>query len=314
MPAQLNIVQPPDGAGDSVTSPEHLAIQASPDIVEFAERVHQAFLETLQSKLTAALASETRASFIRTEQSFMARYLTDTEPGIHNIALSLEPLAGCALLRFSSELLFKVLDILLASPTGSVGPRGESVTEIESHVLRGFFRIFSDALKETWRSIPPVALTLLPENSEVGSVSYGDSHSVAMKSMIEIDGAGGDFYVVIPSFLARLSAKLSGLKPDETAPADGEPPTPARIADALGSAKVDIDAVLSNLTIRIGDLLELAPGQILLAEKAADSIFECLANKSTRFEGELVSAGDWYGFQLSRAGAADTEAGSPADR
>jgi len=314
MPAQLNIVQPPDAAGDSVTSPEHLAIQASPGIVEFAERAHQAFLEALQAKLTVALGSETRASFIRTEQSFMARYLTDAEPGIHNIALSLEPLAGCALLGFSSELLFKVLDILLASPAAAVGPRGESVTEIEFHVLRGFFQVFSEALKETWRSIPPVAFTPLPENSEESSVSHGDAHSLAMKSMIEIDGAGGDFYVVLPAFLARLSAKLSGLKPDETNPAHGASPTPARIADALGSAKVDIDAVLSNLTIRIGDILELAPGQILLAEKTADSIFECLVNKSTRFEGELVSAGDRYGFQLSRAGAGDKEAGSPADR
>jgi flagellar motor switch protein FliM len=153
----------------------------------------------------------------------------------------------------------------------------------------------------------------LLENGEDSSVSYGDSHSLAMKSMIEIDGAGGDFYVVIPAYLARLSAKHSGLKPDETNPADGAFPTPTRIADALGSAKVDIDAVLSNLTIRIGDLLELAPGQILLAEKAADSIFECLVNKSTRFGGELVSAGDRYGFQLSRA-VGDKEAGSPADR
>jgi flagellar motor switch protein FliM len=315
MPAQLNIVQESDGAGDSVTSPEHPAIQASPDIVGFAKRTHQAFLEALQSKLTAALGSETRASFIGTEQSFMARYLTDAEPGIHNIALSLEPLAGCALLRFSSELLFRVLDILLASPAGAVGPRSESVTEIELHVLRGFFRVFSDALKESWRSVPPVALTRLPENSEESSAAgYGDSHSLAMKSMIEIDGAGGDFYVVIPAYLARLSAKLSRNKPDEGALADSEPSVPARIADALGSAKVDIDAVLSNLTIRIGDLLELAPGQILLAEKTADSIFECLVNKSTRLEGELVSADDHYGFQLSRADVGDKEAGSPADR
>jgi flagellar motor switch protein FliM len=313
MPAQLNIVQPPDGAGDSVTPPEQLAIHASPDIVEFAEHVHQAFLESLQSKLIVALGVDTRTSFIDTEQSFMARYLTDAEPGIHNIVLSLEPLAGCAMLRFSSELLFKVLDILLASPAAAVGPRGESVTEIEFHVLRGFFQVFSDALKETWRSIPPVAFTPLPENTEEGCAGYADSHCLAMKSMIEIDGAGGDFYVVIPAYLARLSAKLSGLKSNETSPAHGAFPTPTRIADALGSAKVDIDAVLSNLTIRIGDLLELAPGQILLAEKAANSIFECLVNKSCRFEGELVPAGDRYGFQLSRA-ADDKEVGSQADR
>jgi len=73
----------------------------------------------------------------------------DVEPGIHRIVLSLEPLAGCVILRFSSELLFKVLDILLASPADAAGARGESLTEIELHVLRGFFRVFAEVLKGT---------------------------------------------------------------------------------------------------------------------------------------------------------------------
>ena len=113
MPAPFNIADTADRAGNRVTAPEHLALQASPDIVAFAERRHQVFLESLQPKLTVALGVDTRASFIRTEQSFMARHLTGAEPGIHNVILSLEPLMGCALLRFSPEVLFKVLDILL---------------------------------------------------------------------------------------------------------------------------------------------------------------------------------------------------------
>jgi flagellar motor switch protein FliM len=315
MPAQLNIVQPADGAGDSLTPPELLAIQAPPGIVELAERLHRAFLETLQSKLTAALGADTQTYFIQTEQSFMARHLTDEEPGIHNVVLSLEPFAGCVLLRFSPELLFKVLDILLASPAAATGPRGEFVTEIEFHVLRGFFQLFLEALKEAWPSIPPAALTVLPPNSEESSGSHGDSHGLAVKSTIEIDGGGGDFHVVVPAFLARLSAKVPGLKSDETTPADGGSfPTRTRIAEALGSAKVDLDAVLSNLTIRIGDLVELAPGHILLAEKPADSTFQCLVNQRMQFRGELVSAGDRYGFQLAPTGVGDEEAESPADR
>jgi flagellar motor switch protein FliM len=306
MPAQLNIVDPADGAGKAVM-PEYLAIQASPDIMAFAERTHQAFLESVQSKVTDVLGAEARASFIRTEQSFMARYLTETEPGIHNVVLSLEPLAGCAMLCFSSELLFKVLDILLASPAAEVGPRGDSVTEIEFLVLRGFFRVFSETLRETWRSIPAAAMTTLPESSQESLAGYGDSHCLALKSTLEIDGAAGDFTVVIPAFLARLSLKHSGFIRDETIPANAGS-TSARIAEALGSAFVDLDAVLSNLTIRIGDLVELMPGQILLADKASDSTFECRVNKRTQFRGELVSAGDRYGFQLTRAAAGDEDA------
>jgi len=313
MPAQLNIVDPSDGAGNSATPPEQLAIQASPEIVAFAERVHLAFLDSLQTKLTNVLGVDTRASFVRTEQSFMARYLTDADSGAHNAALSLEPMPGCALLRFSPELLFKVLDILLASPAAAGGPRSESVTEIEFHLLRGFFRVFSEVLKESWRSIPPVALTPSPQSSEENLAGCGDLHSLAMMSTLEIDGATGDFAVVMPAFLARLSLQGSGLDADaETSAAAGFSSSLNRIAEALGSARVDMEAVLSNLTIRIGDLVDLVPGQILLAEKAADSTFECLVNKRPQFRGELVSAGDKYGFQLADAG--DEQPDSPADR
>jgi flagellar motor switch protein FliM len=309
MPDSFNIDEPEgdiaelDGQADNETPPEHLAIQASPAIMELAEQMHLAFLKSLQPKVTHALGCDTRAVFSGTEQSFLARYLTDAEPGIHNVVLSLAPLAGCVILRFSSDLLFKALDILLASPADATGSRGETITEIEFHLLRGFFRVFEEVMKETWRSVPGVALTPLPGLSEEHFHAYGESHALFMKSTLEIGGASGEFDVVIPAFLARLSARLSG-------PGHGET-IPARITEILGSAKVELDAVLSNLTIRIGDLLELGPGQILLTEKGAESGFECLVNKRTGFKGELVSAGDRYGFQL---GALSVEADSPTDR
>jgi flagellar motor switch protein FliM len=307
MPASFDAE--PDSQARNETMPEHLAIQASPAIVELAEHIHKAFLESLQSKLTVTLGCDTRTAFVGTEQSFLARYLTDAEPGIHKVILSLEPLEGCAVLRFSSELLFRALDIVLASPADAGRVRGEFVTEIEFHLLRGFFRVFEEALKETWRAIPGVALTPLPGLSEENFHAYGESHALAMKSTLEIAEARGDFDVVIPAFLARLAARLSGPGQDQTI-ALGQI-AQARITAALESAKVELEAVLSNLTIRIGDLVELTPGQILLTETGTESGFECLVNQRPRFKGELVSAGDRYAFQL---GALDGEGQSPTER
>ena len=80
------------------------------------------------------------------------------------------------------------------------------------HILRRFFQVFSDALKETWRLVPPVALTPVSASSEECLANYGDSHSLAITSALEIDGATGDFTVVIPALLARLSMKTAGAK------------------------------------------------------------------------------------------------------
>jgi len=310
MPNAYNINQPErgiaesDGQAGAGTLPEHLAIRASSDIVELAENIHKTFLDSLQSKLSNALGCDIRTAFLQTEQSFLTRYLTDAEPGVHKVVLSLEPTAGCAIMLFSSELLVAALDVLLASPADAVGEPGRSVTEIELHLLRGFFRVFEEVLKETW-SIPGVALTPLHGLSEENLRAYGESHALALKSTLDVGNAHGEFDLVIPSFVARLPSRLPLQVQDETIP------TQVRIIAALGSAKVDLDAVLSNLTIRIGDLVELAPGQVLLTEKSTDSGFECLVNRHLRFKGELVSAGDRYGFQL---GALDREAPSPTDR
>jgi flagellar motor switch protein FliM len=302
MATPFNIAQP-DSTADAAAAPELLALQASPSVVAHAERMHHAFLETLRLKLESALGTATETAFIRMEQSFLSRCVTEAEPGMHDVLLSLAPLAGYAVLRVSQELLFKVLDILLASPAAATGERGETVTAIELHVLRGFFKTFSEALSETWKSVPQVALTLAPERSEDVLAAYRESHVLAIKSRLEIDGVSGAFDVVLPAFVARLSAQL--LEPDR-----GEAPS-RRIAAALGAARLDIDAVLSNLTIRLGDLAELKTGQILLAKNTADSTFECLVNKKSQFNGELVPAGDRYGFQLIEL---EKEAESPLDR
>jgi flagellar motor switch protein FliM len=310
MPASFDPTEPEDDIAEpeefaEETLPQHLAIHASPTIVEHAEQIHQTFLKSLQSNLAATLGCDTKTAFVRTEQAFLTRYLIDADPGVHKVVLSLEPLAGCAILRFSSEVLVRTLDILLASPPEAVTVRSESITDIEFHVLRGFFRVFEDVLKETWLSISDVALTPLPVLSEENLRVYGESHALAMKSSLSIDEVRGEFDVVIPAFLVRLSSERSASAQKEQLPqAD-------RVGKALGLAKVDLDAVLADITIRIADLAELTPGQILLTDKGAASGFDCLVNRRTHFKGEMVSIGDRYGFQLSSSAE---ETVSPVER
>ena len=313
MPTRLNIAQPNEVLDAAVIPPEFLAIHASPATVAFAEHTHQIFLDTIGARLESTLGVVTRTAFVRTRQSSLSQGVSEAEPGVYNVLLSLAPLAGFAVLRFSPRLLFKALDILLVSPFDADETRGETVTDIELHILRGFFQLFSEALADTWRSVPKVALTLAPERCDEILETHGESHMLTIESTLEIGGVSGTFDAIIPAFLVRLAASFSGLH--QSAENPGDPGrTPTRITQVLGAARVEIDAVLSNLTIRFGDLAELETGQLLLADKAADSTFECLVNKRSQFRGELVSARDRYGFQLTSEAGLEMEAESPLDR
>lgn len=308
MPTRLDVVHPNRQDTKSAV-PEHLALQASPAVVQFAERVHEAFLESIQYRVAAYSDKPVQTTFIGTEQSFLGPHLTNPQARTQSVVIKLDQLAGCIVLRFSSDLLFRILDILLASPANAGGERGEALTDIEFQLLRGFFRIFSETLQESWLPIPQSATAPGVERLDDTFSHLGELHALIMKSTLELDGVEGEVDVVLPAFLVRLAVGSAQTNPNDRVVTDGL----TRIAGALGAAKVDIQAVLSNLTIRVGDLADLAQGQILLGDKVTEAPFDCLVNQRVQFRGELVPAGDRYGFHI-RGATLDDPRQSPDDK
>jgi flagellar motor switch protein FliM len=305
MATEFDIDQPEEETRGEEIPAAYLALQASPGLVDFAERAQGKFLESLQAGLNAVLGVEIRATFVRTEQSFLKRYFTEPGARVHNVFLHIDPFAGCAVLRFSSEVLFKVLDILLASPAAADGDRGKTITDIEYRVLRGFLDTCTTVAQKAWQTTPPVTFRLSAERGEEGFFVHGDLHTIALRSTLEIDGIPGDFDLILPAFLVRLSANRNPI--DESGDTAEVFSPPERISRLLGPSKVEIEAVLSGLTIRLRELMDLEPGQILLANKAADSTFQCFVNKRGQFTGDLVASGHRYGFQLAGPDGATAE-------
>jgi flagellar motor switch protein FliM len=252
----------------------------------------------LESELSEVLQTPVTASLNEARKVAFSAMLDKAEAGGCMIALDLAPLRGYVLLDFPPALLLRVLDILLASPPDAVAGSRGSVTEIELHILREFFDIFIKSLRGAWENVYPIELKLLSTGIEETrqAVSAGvDEIALATGASLSIGDVKATFDIAIPGFLARLAEAHSR---DRISRASSPAPVQENLLAALGRATVQVEAVLQGASVRMGDLVAMRQGQILLLGTSPGSPFDCLINGKPQFKGEMVATGNRQGFQI----------------
>jgi flagellar motor switch protein FliM len=265
--------------------------------VEFVERIQRQFLTTLEAELGEALQTPVSATVRKARQVTMKSILDNAEPGGCTIALDLSPLRGCVLLDFPSVLLIRVIDILLASPPATSANSRGSVTEIELHILREVFDIFIKSLQSAWQTVYPVEFKLLCTGLDEirQTIAVSDEVTLTSGADLSIGDTQAWFETAIPGYLARVaeirSRDLASLHPTAA-------PVQENLLAALARANVRVEAVLQGASVRMGDLVAMREGQILLLGTPPDSAFDCLVNGKAQFKGEMVATGTHQGFQI----------------
>jgi flagellar motor switch protein FliM len=283
-------------AGDSFRPyvPGHLAASS----IDLLERTQRHFLTVLEGELSEALQTPVTAAVNETQQAAFATVLDNAEPGGAMIALDLAPLRGYVLLNFPPALLFRVLDILLASPAEAAAGSRTGVTEIELHILHEFFDSFAKALRGAWEPVYPIALRLvatgIEDTRQAVSSASGETALVTGASLF-IGDVRAPFEIAVPGFLARLAETRSR---DRTRDASSGAPVQENLLAALSKATVQLEAVLQGASVRMGDLVGMRKGQILMLGTSPDSPFDCLVNGKAQFQGEMVATGNRQGFQI----------------
>lgn len=266
------------------------------------EELHRSVLKAVQCELSELLQVPVAVNFRDTIQSPLSVALNRTGSGDRAIELDLAPFQGRGYLIFPPSLLFRVLDILLATPEqttshDSADPSQRSVTGIELYILREFFEVFARSLRAAWAPVYPAAFSQLPprpDDDTAAASEAGDDSALVLSTSIELAGLTTDVHLILPTFLARMAH----LKSAGATGRDGSGEPAGSIIQCLGGASLNIDAVLQGASIRIRDLLAMAPGQILTLGNSEDSSLECLVNGRRQFTGMLVPSGSQCAFRI----------------
>ena len=286
--------------------------QLASNAVATIGELHHAFLRSAQNEMAELLQEPVTLSFQGAKQGPIAASMKGTSNGDRAIELDLSPLSASAYIVFPPALLFRVLDILLgtpaAAPADEENEKPRAVTGIELFILREFFEVFAKSLRAAWEQVYPAKFALKSSSFEEDGPAVPEDASesaLVLRSGIELGGLSGDFVLALPTFLARMAH----LKSASSAGRDGDPePIGGGILRNLGAATLSLDAVLQGATIRIRDLLAMAPGQVLTIGNSEDSSFDCLVNGKQQFTGSLVPSGERCALRIETlAGAQESQ-------
>jgi flagellar motor switch protein FliN/FliY len=283
--------------------------QVADAAVRAVEKIHQEFLRAVESDMGALFQQPVTVTHAGTVQSSVALSINSSEAGDHVAVLDLSPVPARSYLIFPRQMLFRMLDLLLASPDASSETSAEydqasdesaeprTVTAIELHILRECFDLCARALKRAWEPVYALAFELLPD-PEGGSASapeVADEPALVLESAITLAGVSFSLSVVLPAFLARFAE----LKMQPRAGQEADQPVRQSMLTTLGEATVTFDAVLGGARLCVSDILRLAPGQIVSLGLPESQAIDCRINGRQQFGGELVVSGARRGIQIA---------------
>jgi flagellar motor switch protein FliM len=250
----------------------------------FVRAIQEKFLGAFASGLAARLEKPVRAQLSAAQTLSRSAFLESGEEGGCLLTLEAEPVRGQALIAFSAGLAEHLLRVLLcAPPNPNEGSR--AVTEIELHILREIFESLARELTAAWKAAG-IAFRWTSTGAREGA--SGEETMLVFECRLDLDDAQESFRMAVPGLVARMAAQQSASAAAEEAPA----PVREMILDALRRANVSVEAVLSSSTLRMGDLLEMEAGNVLMLAQAAGSPVECRIGGKPKFRGEWVRHGD----------------------
>jgi len=263
------------------------------DRVLFVETIHRRFLQSLSRRLTESLETPVTAELSGTEQMRFADFLASCHGESCPIALNAKARAAQAILELTPGFLHRVLALLIGAPLQESRPE-RSISGIERHILRECVDGITTDLREIWASqgVEFEPDSIAREDEPAASLPP-DGSAVVATFQVSFGGSQESLRLALPALMVRLAAE--GMH-ETIAPSSAA--SRPMLLEALRAAEVRVEAVMSGPSLRMRDLVGLAPGQVLMLGAPANCSIECTVNGVSKFRGELVSSGRNQGFQI----------------
>jgi len=263
------------------------------DQLAAVEAMHRKFLQSVARRLGDALETSVSTDLSGIEQVDFSDFLRSCDGSACLIPLQAGARDSRALLELTPGFLHQVLALLIGAPEDAERPQ-RGITGIERHILRECVDNLISDLRETWasRGVHLEAASIAQDDApDERPVLEGPA--VVFQSVLRLGGSEESVRLAVPALLVRLAVMGRQAK-------EAPPPAAARpvLLDAMLTAAVRVEALMSGPTVRMRDLLALTPGQVLVLGPPANCAVECGLNGLSKFRGELVSNGRSQAFQI----------------
>jgi flagellar motor switch protein FliM len=261
--------------------------------------LHENFVRNLASSLSAYLRSYLTVNLVSVEQLSYGEFLEGLPSPTCLVSLSLRPYDGNALIELNPSLIFPIIEMILGGKGRTAANLRRELTEIEQNLLETLFRIILNDLKEAWKGVTTIDFKIeaVATEPQMLQILAPNEAVVAVGIEIRIGENSGTLNLAIPS----INIKMIGQKFDQQWNLRKTEPTEAeqqRVLKLLQHSEAQLDAMIKGPRLRVQDLLEMEPGDLLQLDHRIDQPVDCEINGNPKFRGRVINSNQKKAFLI----------------
>ena len=277
--------------------------------------LHEHFVRSLTSSLTVYLRSYVSVDLIGVEQLPYADFARGLAAPTCLAYLSMQPYEGYALVEIHQSLVAPILDLVLGGHGKDKIYLDREITEIEESMMESVFQVIANDLIDTWKSVVPIKFAIDTfETNPLLSKRIAPSEAVVAISMkLNIGERSGPICVAIPSISLKAMRQRFDQQP-------GDRKTPSREIEMEIRRKLSRELVLSmncelaGAHIRLGDLLNLAVGDVIDLNIPCNSAAAVMVNGTAMFTGIVTVSESRMALMIQSTDAGSARQGNSIAR
>jgi flagellar motor switch protein FliM len=210
-----------------------------------------------------------------------------------------EPLRGHGLFVMDAMLVYMVVDHFFGgSGQTHVKPEGRDFTMVQQRIIKNMVMLALGDLEKAWQPVIPVKVQHIrsESNPQFAMVVSLSEIVIAVTLRVHIGEASRDLYLAYPyGMLEPIKEKLySGFFSDHM---ENDISWASRFKEELQICPVSLSVQLGRATVRVRDVLNFAPGDVLVLEESPGDPMRCFVEGLPKF---LGTAGVLKGNQAFR--------------
>jgi flagellar motor switch protein FliM len=237
----------------------------SKDQLRTMEMLHENFCRLAQTQLSGLLRAMVEIEVVSADQVSYGEFVNSMPvPTLINI-VTMEPLEGNAVLEMNLPIVFSIIDRLVGGP-GTHRPKLRELTEIEHALMQGVTDVLLNALSEAWSNVVPVRFRKVGAemNPQFAQIVAPSDMVVLISFELRVGAATGMLSLCVPYLVLEPAVgKLTAQSYFSNLGDSSSPELREGIASHLGSVTVPVAVELGTAELHVGDLLELAPGDVI---------------------------------------------------
>ncbi|HTR38603.1 MAG TPA: flagellar motor switch protein FliM [Bryobacteraceae bacterium] len=264
-------------------------------------QLHENFVRTLVSSLSAYLRSYITLNLVSLEQISYAEFLDGVASPTCIAYIGLLPYDEAAVLELSPSLAFALVEVLLGGNGQSLSNIKRKITEIEKGLLQNLLRVIMQDLNEAWKSISEINFEVqsLASEPQLLHVLAPSEAVVAIAIEGRLGASAGMLNLAIPSiFFKRLrhrfEQQLRQVRRSESTLHDQ-----AHMAQLIEDCTVVLETRLEASTISAGTLLTMNVGDVLDLDCPLHRQMSVRVNGKPKFRASMATAGDRLAVQIA---------------